>query len=89
MRITAGPDAPGWQSFDASLVRAVDELHDEGTLTDETWSALAERYDRRQMIEFVLVVGNYHMLSYVMNAFRIEPEPHWPGFPDPNTAAPD
>jgi len=80
-RIPEGPDALGWSAFDSVLLAAVDELHDVSSLSDETWARLADVYDRRQMIEFVLVVGNYHMLSYVMNAFRIEREPGWPGFP--------
>src|SRR3954468_6064201 len=29
-RLKAGPDAPGWEPFDALLVRAADELHDDG-----------------------------------------------------------
>ncbi|MEY2460760.1 MAG: hypothetical protein QOG30_2590, partial [Acidimicrobiaceae bacterium] len=28
-RLKAGPDAPGWDPFDAALVRAADELHDD------------------------------------------------------------
>jgi alkylhydroperoxidase family enzyme len=82
-RIADGPDADGWAPFDADLLRAVDELHDDSWLSDETWAALSAEYDRQQLIEFVLVVGNYHMLSYVMNAFRVELEPGWPGFPRP------
>jgi alkylhydroperoxidase family enzyme len=79
-RIAEGPDAPGWEPSDATVLRAVDELHDKSDITDATWADLAAGYDRRQLIEFVLVVGNYHMLSYAMNAFRIEPEPEWPKF---------
>src|SRR5690349_431879 len=26
-RVAAGPDAPGWDAFDATLLRAADELH--------------------------------------------------------------
>src|SRR5438477_1291181 len=40
-RLKAGPDAPGWDSFDAALVRAADELHDDGCISDATWAILA------------------------------------------------
>ena len=77
----------GWAPFEAALLRAVDELHDHNTVEDETWAALAAEYDRRQLVEFVLVVGNYHMLSYVMNTFRVQPELGWSGFPSAGIAA--
>jgi alkylhydroperoxidase family enzyme len=82
-RIADGPMAPGWDPFESTLLQAADELHDHARLSDATWTALAERYDRAQLVELVLVIGNYHLLSYVMNAFEIEPEPDWPvGFPE-------
>lgn len=80
-RITVGPDAEGWGPFDVTVLRAVDELHEHSRVSDETWAALAEEYDNRQLIEFVLLVGNYTMLSYAMNSFGVEPGEGWPGFP--------
>src|SRR5207244_3659011 len=49
LRITQEPDAPGWDPFDAALVRAADELHDDQFVSDETWTALAERYSAPQL----------------------------------------
>jgi alkylhydroperoxidase family enzyme len=64
------------------VLRAVDELHDEGDISDATWDTLAQRFDRPQLIELVALIGNYHMLSFLLNALRIEPEPDdSPGFP--------
>jgi 4-carboxymuconolactone decarboxylase len=40
-RIVFGPDAPGWDPFEALLLRAADELHDEQTMSDATWEALS------------------------------------------------
>src|SRR3954452_4722494 len=34
-RIKAGPDADGWDDFDAVLLRAADELHDDACITDD------------------------------------------------------
>ncbi|MDP9318291.1 MAG: carboxymuconolactone decarboxylase family protein [Actinomycetota bacterium] len=89
-RIAAGPDAPGWADDDDAVLRAVDELHRWCRIGDETWSALARLYDSRQLIEFLLLVGNYRMLSYVQNSVGIRPvtgtTPSVPGnrflFPD-------
>lgn len=81
VRITDGPDAAGWDAFDALLLRAADELHDDHCLTDATWAGLAERYDDRQMIEVPMVVGHYHLVSMTLNTLGIQLEdgvPRWP-----------
>jgi len=44
-RITEGPKAPAWDPFDATLLRAVDELHADAFIPDATWNALAKRYN--------------------------------------------
>ena len=48
VRITDGPDAPGWDPFDAALLRAADELHEDQFLGDTTWKALSQRYSPQQ-----------------------------------------
>jgi len=58
----------------ALLVRACDELHDAATLTDQTWSALRERYDDAQLVELVCLAGFYHLVSFCCRAFAIDPE---------------
>ena len=74
-RVKEGPDAEGWAPFDATLVRAADELHGESVLSDATWAALAERYDERQLIEVPMVVGHYHMVAYALNSLGVQVEP--------------
>ncbi|MBX3313959.1 MAG: carboxymuconolactone decarboxylase family protein [Actinobacteria bacterium] len=69
-----GPD-------DALLVRAADELHSDGVLSDPTWEALAARYDEQQLIEVCMVVGQYHLVAFTLNSLRIEREPGFEGVP--------
>src|SRR5687768_18200290 len=38
-------------SVDPLLIAAADELHASSRLSDETWAALSERYDERQVME--------------------------------------
>ena len=57
------------------LVRACDELHDGGTLTDGTWLGLRSAFDDAQLVEVVCLAGFYHLVSFVCGAFAIEPEP--------------
>ncbi len=74
-RVTVGPDAEGWDDFDATLLRAADELHDEAFISDETWNALAERYSTKQLMDVVFAVGQYHIVSMALNSFGVQFEP--------------
>jgi 4-carboxymuconolactone decarboxylase len=90
-RIATGAAAPGWSPFEAILIRAVDQLHHTCRVSDDTWASLVQEYDKRQLIEFLLLVGNYRSLSYIQNNVGIRPvtgtSPNIPGnrflFPAP------
>ncbi len=79
-RVQAGPEEPGWSRFDAALLRAADELHDHSCISDPTWSALAGRYDDRQLIELLMLVGQYHLVAFTLNSLGVEREAGVPGF---------
>jgi alkylhydroperoxidase family enzyme len=81
-RVADGPDAPGWDASDRTLLTAVDELHDEACIADATWDALAARYDERQMIELPMLVGQYHMLAFALNSLGVQREAGVPDLPD-------
>jgi len=66
-RIQAGPDAPGWDSFDADLLRAVDEMQRDTCISDATWARLAARLDTQQLLDLIFVVGCYWSVSMMMN----------------------
>ena len=68
-RCKAGPDAEGWAAFDAALLRAADELHADQRITDETWSALAERYGQLQLMDVVFAVGQYTLIAMALKSF--------------------
>jgi alkylhydroperoxidase family enzyme len=80
-RVPRGADAPGWSPRDATLLRAVDDLHDEHTISDRTWAALGESYDDAARLEIAFVVGHYTMLSMVANSAGVPPEPGWDPLP--------
>jgi 4-carboxymuconolactone decarboxylase len=80
-RIPKGPDARGWSSFDALLLRATDELHADQFIKDATWKSLAERYNERQLMDAVFTVGQYVMVSMFLNSAGIQLEPGFTGLP--------
>ena len=80
-RITEGPDAPGWDPFEATLLRAADELHGDSCISDATWAALSARYGTEQLIEVLMVVGQYHLVSMALNSLGVQLDDGLPGFP--------
>ena len=73
-RIPAGPEDPAWSEVDRALLRAADELHGTSRIGDATWAVLAERFDEAQLIEVCMVVGQYHLVAFTLNALGVEPE---------------
>lgn len=80
-RITRGPDAPGWSAFDATLLRAADQLHTSRFIDDATWKSLAGRYNEAQLLEVIFVVGNYTVLTMYHNSVGLALEPGVKGLP--------
>jgi len=80
-RVVAGPDADGWSDVDAALLRAVDELIRDHAIGDNTWRVLAAQYDRAQLVEIPLVVGQYTMLSMLANSAEVPLEPGFEPLP--------
>ncbi|MFX1339537.1 MAG: carboxymuconolactone decarboxylase family protein [Promethearchaeota archaeon] len=81
-RITLGADASGWDPFEATLIRAVDELYSDAFISDTTWNALAQRYDTKQLMDVVFTIGQYNLVSWALNTFGVQREKGLPGFPD-------
>jgi alkylhydroperoxidase family enzyme len=70
-RVTLGSEAPGWSVRDRALVRAVEELRADAFISDATWSTLSEHFDKRQLIELLMVVGQYQTVAYYQNSLRV------------------
>ena len=79
-RIKAGPAAPGWDPFDATLLRAADELHADAFISNGTWAALGERYSPEQRMDVVFTVGLYNMVSMALNSFGVQLDEGIEGF---------
>jgi len=71
-RVKDGPDANGWSETDASLLRAADELHNDAFITDGTWQALSNQFNRQQLIDLVFTVGQYHTVSMALNTLGVQ-----------------
>jgi len=79
-RIMEGSDAQGWDFFDATLIRSVDELYTDAFISDKTWNALEERYNTNQLMDLILTVGQYHMVSMTCNTLGVQLDEGIKGF---------
>jgi 4-carboxymuconolactone decarboxylase len=70
-RATRGSSAPGWSGHEAALVRGVEELLSDQSISDDTWNVLAQTWTERQLLEFLAVVGYYVSIAYSQNALRM------------------
>jgi alkylhydroperoxidase family enzyme len=73
-RVAEGPEANGWNAFDATLLRMADELHVNAFISDGTWSALSARYDRDHMIDALFAVAEYTLLASAANTYGVQPD---------------
>jgi 4-carboxymuconolactone decarboxylase len=81
-RIAEGPDAVGLDPFEATLIRAVDELHANTFIGDSSWKSLAERYNTQQVLDFLFTAGQYKLVSMVLNSVGVQLEDGFEGFQD-------
>jgi 4-carboxymuconolactone decarboxylase len=80
-RIRIGAEAEGWDPFEADLCRACDELHVDHTISGATWGALTRHYDEQQMIQATMLIGYYHLVSFVLNSLGVPIEEGTERFP--------
>ncbi len=79
-RIKSGPGAAGWSKNEADLLRATDQLLQDSFINDETWAALSEVYDTRQLIDVIFTVGQYKLVSMALNTLGVQLEEGQTGF---------
>lgn len=65
------PDGGGLTERQRALLAGVDELLGTRNLSESTWRRLAEHLDRRQLIEFVTLVGQYDALAMTLNTLGV------------------
>jgi alkylhydroperoxidase family enzyme len=70
-----GLDAAGWAPLERAALRAVDETADDGAVSDGTWETLADDLRESQLIELLMLIGHYMMLTTVLGSLRVQVEP--------------
>jgi len=68
-------DTVDWPPLERAALRAVDETADEGAVSDGTWETLAQELQESELIELLMLIGHYMMLTTVLGSLRIQLEP--------------
>jgi 4-carboxymuconolactone decarboxylase len=72
---------PAFSQHERMLVRLADELHETCGVSEELWAELAERFSEDELLELLVVAGQYRLISYVVNGARVELETWAAHFP--------
>jgi alkylhydroperoxidase family enzyme len=71
-RVAQGPEAGGWDPFEATLLRLTDQLFRNSSMTEATWQALAAQYDMFHLIDAVETVGHFIMMAMAYNSLGVQ-----------------
>ena len=77
-RVAQGPDATGWDPFEATLLRLADELFRNSSVTNATWQALTSRYDTNNVMDAVETANHFIVLAMIYNTFGVQPDKDMP-----------
>jgi alkylhydroperoxidase family enzyme len=64
-----------WSPRQLALIAAIDELHATSTISELVWSRLADHLDDATMLELIVLVGWYGLISRLANATELPDEP--------------
>jgi len=73
-RIVVGSSSPEWDEHDRAVLRAAEELHATAMVSDETWAQLNQRLDEHQMVELLVLIGQFVATAYFQNSLRLRVE---------------
>jgi alkylhydroperoxidase family enzyme len=69
--IRAGVPLAHWSELDGLVVKAVDELEKQSTLSDTLWASLAKYLDQKLLLELLWIIGGYKASAWIFNAVRV------------------
>jgi alkylhydroperoxidase family enzyme len=73
-RIILGSQAPEWGEHERAILRAVEELHENQMVSDKVWATLAKRLSDHQLVELLILVGQFTATAYFQNSMRLRLE---------------
>lgn len=75
--ITNDPQSDELDAKFKPLMTATEEILANKVLSDATWDALRKNYAPAQILEIIMLIGNYAMLAGALNTFGVTLEKAW------------
>jgi len=69
--VTEGSSAANLSKQDRAIIRAMEELHADSMISDDTWADLREFCNDKKLIELVILAGQYKTVAYYQNSLRL------------------
>ena len=63
-----------WDPFERAVLAAVDETAGDGEVSDGTWATLAAHLTEGDLVELLMLLAHYLMLSTVLRSLRVQLE---------------
>src|SRR5262245_15786813 len=79
-QIKEGSRAPGWNPLDKAIMAAVEEFQTDTFVSDATWNALVKELDEQQLLELLVLIGQFTTVAFVLNSLRMPLEHGNKGF---------
>ena len=79
--LCGAPEAHPWSADERALIDLADDICADNCASDATWAALRPRWSDAELVELVLVVGNYRLVSGFLNTMGVQLDegvPSWP-----------
>ena len=74
-RVAIGPDAEGWSPLEAAALRGVDQMMRSQAIDDDIYAILADHLTSAQLVDYVMLVGEFILVSLTLNVFQIALDP--------------
>jgi alkylhydroperoxidase family enzyme len=72
--VAYGSACPLWSELDAALVQSVDDVIDDGGLSEQTWTVLTMHLNTAQILDVIHTIGGYVTLAAVIQSLDLELE---------------
>lgn len=73
-RIVTGSSAPEWSDHERAILKAAEELHEHTMVSDDTWARLSQQLDQHQLVELLILIGQFAATAYFQNSLRLRLE---------------
>lgn len=72
--IKQGSQCPGWTDHERAILRSAEELHANSMVSDHTWEELSKELSDEQLVELLVLIGQFTATAYFQNTLRLRLE---------------